>query len=328
MSDRRVSSLMALVVIAATVQPVLSATVVGGGSSTSDCALVLEIPGANKPAPPKAPKSVDCVDGDLACDSDGLRNGECVFPLQLCANSSALAGCTPDRLDAITVDHAIDDGSDPRFDVDFQALQLRATGLGLPTFSGDDCTLSSAVTVKLRGPDTAGRMKSNRKILGVTATGALASGAAVTDKDKVKFNCRPEGDGVYLVTDLYSGTFDRIRKQVFAQSCAISACHDSESHTGDLILLSGAAYSNLVGVTPFNSSAALDGVDRVTPGDENLSLLYLKIAGDVPTGYGSAMPYNAPSLDPALVELIRKWIVGDMVLGPAPENGWVTGTDQ
>lgn len=327
MFDRRASRLLATFFFAAAVPAAQAATVGGGGSSTSDCAVVLEIPGANKPAPPKAPKSVDCVDGDVACDGDGLRNGECVFPLQLCANSTALAGCTPDHIDTITVDHAVDDGSDPRFDNDFLALQLRATGLGLPTFSSDDCTLSSAVTVKLRGPDSSGRMKSNRKILAVSSTGGLASGS-VSDKDKVKFNCRPEGDGIYLVTDLYSGTFDRIRKQVFAQSCAISACHDSESHTGELILLPGAAYSNLVGVTPDNTAAATDLLDRVTPGDENMSLLYRKISGIPPVAYGSRMPLDEAPLAPDVIELIRKWIVGDGVLGPAPETGWVAGTDQ
>jgi len=327
MSDRSLPALLALVAIAATVQPVFAATVLGGGSSTSDCAVALEIPGANKPAPPKAPKAVDCVDGDAACDNDGLRNGECVFPLQLCANSTALVGCTPDQVTGITVAHAIDDGIDPRFDTDFQALQSRADGLGLPSSSLDDCTLSSAVTVKLRGPDSSNSMKKNRKILAITSEAVVAAGS-VTDKDKVKFTCRPEGDGVYLPTDLYSGTFDRIRTQVFAQSCAVSACHDSEGNAGALILLSGFAYSNLVGVTPTNNSAAVDGLDRVTPGDEDLSLLYRKIAGGLPGSYGSPMPLSAAALDPSLVELVRLWIVGDMILGPAPETGWVEGTDQ
>lgn len=327
MAARGITQLFRLVVLATTATALATtvapaATVGGGGSSSSDCAVVLEIPGANKPAPPKAPKGVDCFDGDPACDSDGLRNGECVFELQLCANSTAIAGCTPDHVNAITVDHAIDDGSDPRFDNDFQALQLRATGLGLPSFSEDDCTLSSAVTVKLRGPDANGRMKSNRKILGLSASGSLS------DRDKVKFNCRPEGDGIYQVTDLYTGTFDRIRKQVFAQSCALSGCHDSESHMGNLILLSGAAYSNLVDVTPDNATAAGDLLKRVTPGNEAMSLLYVKVSGSPPGGYGSRMPLDRTPLDPDQVELIRKWIVGDGLLGPAPETGWVAGTDQ
>lgn len=327
MRVRGISIGLAAIVLAGTAARAFAATVAGGGSSLSDCAVTLEIPGANVPAPPKVAKGVDCTDGDPTCDSDGLRNGECVFELQLCANSTAITGCTPDHVDSITVEHAIDDGSDPRFDTDFQALQLRATGLGLPSFSDDDCTLDSAITVKLRGPDSTGRMKSNRKILALSASGGISSGS-VSDRDKVKFNCRPEGDGVYEVTDLYTGTFDRIRKQVFAQSCALSGCHDSENHTGNLILLPGAAYSNLVDVTPDNVSAATDLLKRVTPGNEAKSLLYVKVSGSPPGGYGSRMPLGSTPLEPAQIELIRKWIVGDGVLGPAPETGWVTGTDQ
>lgn len=306
-----------------------AATVGGGGSSKTDCVLVLEIPGANKPAPPKTPRAVDCTDGDPACDSDGLRNGECVFPLQLCANSTSpsFPKCVRESVDSIVVDHAIDDGSDPRFDNDFLALQSRANGLGLPSFSDDDCTLSSAITVRLRGPDSKSRMKPQKKRLKVTALG-VADSKEARDIDKVKFTCRPEGDGIYLPVDLYVGTFDRIARQVFQQSCATSGCHDSESHAGDLILLPGAAYANIVGVTPTNVTAAGDMLDRVAPGDENASFLYLKVAGILSAGHGARMPFGQAPLSPDLVEIIRLWILGDGMLGAAPETGWVAGTDQ
>jgi len=326
---RRACLLMLAAAMAASFSRVSAeaATVAGGGSSDSDCAVVSEIPAANKPAPPKTPKSVDCIDGDPSCDDDGLRNGQCIFPLQLCINSTALATCSGDVVDSVIVDHAIDDGSDPRFDTDFQALQLRVAGLGLPTGQPDKCTLSSAITVRLRGPDSSNKMKANKKNLRVTADGTTASGTA-HDIDKVKFVCRPEGDGIYLPTDLYEGTFDRINKQVFAQSCALSSCHDSESHSGELILLSGAAYGNLVGVTPNNAAAAADLLDRVTPGDPVMSLLYLKLTGELAAGYGEPMPFELPPLDANLIEIIRLWIIGDMTNGPAPETGWVPGTDQ
>ena len=305
-----------------------AATVRGGGSARTDCALVFEIPGANKPALPAVPKSVDCIDGDPSCDDDGLRNGECVFPLQLCVNSTAVADCTADSVDTVVVDHAIDNGEDSRFDVDFQALQSRLNTLGLPSFSSDDCTLDSAITVRLIGPDSSNVMKKNRKIVRVTTDGFTVDGEA-HDVDKAKFTCRPEGDRIYLPTNLYTGTFDRIRDQVFAQSCALSGCHDSESHTGDLILLAGAAYGNLVNVTPNNPAAAGAMLDRVTPGDENASYLYLKLTGALPLGYGDPMPLGGDALDPALVEIVRLWIIGDGgILGPAPANGWVAGTDQ
>ena len=160
MSDRSLPALLASMAIAATVHPVFAATVVGGGSSTSDCAVVLEIPGANKPALPKAPKAVDCVDGDAACDGDGLRNGECVFPLQLCVNSTALAGCTPDQVTGITVGAR-------RRRRHRHPLRHRLPG---PAVAGrrprpaDLLRRTTArcrvpITVRLRGPDSSSRMK-------------------------------------------------------------------------------------------------------------------------------------------------------------------------
>lgn len=311
----------------AAASPALATTVAGGGSKTADCAVVFEIPGANKPALPKTPKAVDCVDGDVTCDDDGLRNGECVFALQLCINSSALETCAADSVESIVVAHADDNGEDPRFDVDFQALQFRADALGVPSSSPDQCTLSSSITVRLRGPDSENVMKKNRKVLRVDTEGTTEAGS-VADVDKIKFTCRPEGDAVYLPEEVYEGTFDRIRKQIFQQSCAIPVCHDSESQTGGLILLPGSAYSNLIDVTPSNAAAAADMLKRVTPGDETTSFLYRKLTGDLEPGYESRMPLGGGALDAELIELVRLWIIGDMVLGPAPENGWVEGTDQ
>jgi hypothetical protein len=301
--------------------------VAGGGSKTTDCMAVFDVVGANHPAPPKVPKNVDCVDGDVACDTDGLRNGECVFGIQVCLNSTALAECAADEVVTAEVDHADDDG-DTKFDPDFQALEMRILTLGLPTFDADTCTVSSSISVPLRAPSSGNEYRKANKKVKVTLTGNLASNSDVTDKDKMKFTCRPEGDGVYLPVDLFEGTFDRIREQIFAQSCALSGCHDSESATGDLILLSSAAYSQLVGVTPDNPAAAGAGLQRIFPGDPDLSFLYRKIIDDLEVGWGSSMPDGAAPLSPDQAEIIRLWIIGDGILGAAPETGWVPGTDQ
>jgi hypothetical protein len=299
----------------------------GGGSITSDCVMVFDVPGANKPAPPRTPKTVDCIDGDATCDEDGLRNGQCVFSVTACINSTLYPECEPDTVSSSVVDHAIDDGEDPKFDNDWLALQDRINGFGFPAFGQDDCSLASAVTVRLVGPDSNNLMKKAKKSLRVESAGNTVSDD-VTDKDKIKFTCRPEGDRVYAPTDLYSGTFDRIRKQIFTPSCAISTCHDSESSENDLILLAGSAYGNIVNVAPFNPAADTDGLLRVTPGDPAMSYLYRKITADLPFGYGDPMPLDDDALDPELIELVEKWILGDGVLGAAPENGWVEGTDQ
>ncbi len=299
----------------------------GGGSKTTDCMAIFEAVGANHPAPPKVPKNIDCIDGDPACDTDGLRNGECIFSLQVCLNWTALPDCTPDEASSAEVDHA-DDNGDPKFDPDFQALETRITSLGLPSQDTDACTVSSSIRVPLRAPKSGNKYGTGRTKLKLTMFGDLAAKNDQNDKDKMKLTCRPEGDGIYLPIDLYTGTFDRIRQQIFAQSCAISACHDSESSTGNLILLPGAAYSQLVSVVPDNAAAAGAGLERILPGDPDLSFLYRKIIDDLEVGWGDAMPFGEQPLSADQTELIRLWIIGDGILGPAPEEGWVPGTDQ
>ena len=317
--------LVAVTILVST--PAGAVIVGGGGSTTTDCMAVFDAPGANQPALPKAAKNVDCVDGDLACDADGLRNGECNFSIQVCLNSTALATCSADSVATLTVDHAADNG-DPKFDPDFQALQTRVNALGLPNDVSDECTVSSTIRVPLRAPTSGNVFRKNKKKLGLTADGDVVSNAGVRDKDHMKFTCRPEGDGIYLPVELYTGTFDRIRQQVFAQSCALSGCHDSESATGNLILLPGAAYSQLVGVVPANVAAAGAGLQRIYPGDPTLSFLYRKITNDLDSGWGVPMPASGPAVSQQLIDIIQLWIIGDGVLGAAPENGWVAGTDQ
>jgi hypothetical protein len=285
---------------------------------------VFEAPGANKPALPKTPKHVDCIDGDPACDADGLRNAVCIFDLQVCANATGLEKCTPEETDSIVVDHAVDDG-DAKFDPDFQALQSRIDTLGFPdNDSLDVCTVASALNVPLRAR-SGNKFKKGKKRVKLAAEGDVLAKPFARDRDKMNFTCRPEGDGIYAPTDLYTSTFERISQQVFAPSCAISACHDSESGptSGNLILLPGAAYSQTVGVTPDNPIAAGAGLLRVTPNDEVASYLYRKITCDLAPGWGDCMPLVGPDVDADLIEIIRLWI-----LDGAPSTGWVPGTDQ
>lgn len=312
--------------LAAAAAPARAQLVGGGGARATDCISTFVAPGANTPAPPRPARHIDCIDGDTDCDEDRARNGRCVFDVSLCVNSTGIAGCDPVRANTLTIDHAIDNG-DPRFDVDFQALQSRADQLDLPGDETlDDCTLSSTVTVVLRGPTASGVRRTAKKKLVLSAFG-FASGRSATDRDRMRFTCRPEGDGIYSPRDLYAGTFDRIAQEVFAVSCAKSGCHDSDTHQADMILLPNAAYSQIVGVVPTTPAAAAAGLERIFPGDPHQSLLYRKITGDLDPGFGFPMPLTGPAVSPALIEIIRLWIIGDAMTGPAPAAGWVAGTD-
>jgi hypothetical protein len=39
------------------------------------------------------------------------------------------------------------------------------------------------------------------------------------------------------------------------------------------------------------------------------------------------MPLGKPTIPADLEEIIRLWIIGDGITGPAPQAGWVIGTD-
>src|SRR5690606_919499 len=113
-----------------------------------------------------------------------------------------------------------------------------------------------------------------------------------------------------------------IQKQIFNASCALSACHDSQTQQANLLLEIGASYTQLVGATPTNATAQGLGWLRVTPGDPSTSLIYRKVTGDLGVGLGSRMPLGRPPLPANLIQILRLWIEAG-----APETGWVPGTD-
>ena len=93
-----------------------------------------------------------------------------------------------------------------------------------------------------------------------------------------------------------------------------------------MILLPNAAYSQTVAAAPSNAAALAAGMLRIAPGEPEASLVYLKLTGELAQGYGSHMPPSGRRVRGWLVELLRAWIIGDAVLGPAPAQGWVAGT--
>jgi hypothetical protein len=148
----------------------------------------------------------------------------------------------------------------------------------------------------------------------------ISAGKSFTDKDAMKFICRPAPTGCDPQA-LYSGTFDRIQGQILDQNCATSACHDSQSFAGGLLLETGASYTSLVGIAPVNFAAGQLGWLRVTAADEDTSYLYQKLQGGLDPSLGERMPFGKGKLKSHLREIIRLWIVAG-----APETGWVPGT--
>lgn len=302
--------------------PASALIVVGGGSSRTDCLAVFDAP-ANHP--PDKPKQIRCADGDPACDADGVVNGSCSFPVGMCANSTVdPARCTVSGVESIRVDHAEDNG-DPKFDTDFQALQSRIDNqIDPPNAMPDDCTLPATIRVTLVGPLPGGVCKSSKKKIKVTTLSTFQLGKQTKDVDKLQLVCLPPVGGCDPQV-LFADTYDRIQRQVFNRSCALSGCHDSQSQTGGMLLEPAGSYSNLVDVVPINATAAGLGWKRVdaTNASADTSFLYHKITGDLDTpALGARMPFNRPKLDAFLIDIVRLWIEAG-----APQTGWVPGTE-
>jgi len=307
-----------------------TATIVGGGGRAGiDC---LGVFSAAVNVPAYRPRNIRCVDGDPKCDADATVNGVCTFPVAVCVNSTFdAARCTSPGVESVRVSHADDNGTDPGFDVDFQALQAVINAqITLPNTDPDVCTSPVDIHVRIIGPigkplGWRDRCRLNRKTLRLFTQPHPLVGTG--DSDRLRLTCVPASvdlNGCTAAT-LFSGTFDRLQKQVFSASCAVGTCHDSESMTGGLLLEPGAAYGNLVGQDPINPVALGLGWKRVTAGDARTSLLYHKITNDLTAAGGLGMRMPRPPgrrmLPAALREIIRLWIDAG-----APATGWVPDT--
>jgi hypothetical protein len=314
----------ALVVVAALAVPMAArALVVGGGGGVStECLTVFDAPANYRP---EKPRHVLCTDGDVTCDADGVVNGVCEFPVAVCANSSFDPRCTYFGVQSVVVDHAEDNG-DLKFDPDFQAVQDRIdTQIAPPTTDPDACTASTTIRVPIVGPLGSLCSRGRKKLRLTTTSTPPPASTPRLDKDKLKLMCEPAvTSGGCDPQTLFTGTFDRIQRQVFNQSCAVGGCHDSQALAGGLTLEFGTAHAALVDVVPTNLAAAAAGWRRVSAtGDPATSFLFHKLTGDLPDGsYGERMPRNKPKLDQRLIDIIQLWIEAG-----APETGWVPGTD-
>ncbi len=323
---RRMRNWAVLMVLACGQAPATATAVIvgGGGAASSDCFLVLST-AANTPS--SRPKNVRCIDGDATCDNDGVVNGVCEVQVSVCANSTAISECTLVGVDSVVVAHADDDGVDPDFDPDFQALQSRIDNQILddnPNTNADDCTTPSAIRVPIKGPVGDNKCGRRTKTVKITTTSDNLAGKIYTDADKLRISCAPADDSANGCNPqtLFSSTFDRMQKQIFNQSCAVATCHDSNTVAGNLLLESGASYNNLVDTDPTNASALGLGLKRVALTGVDDSFLFHKVTGALPDAtFGGRMPLGRRKLHSSLQTIIQLWIEDG-----APAVGWVPGT--
>jgi hypothetical protein len=319
----RLSGAAALAAFFAPVPSASALIVAGGGHASTDCLSVFSV---GDTVTLTTPTHIVCVDGDPSCDADGVINGSCQIPVGICANSTQVSHCSLNGVESIEVQHA-DDNGDPQFDPELQALQTRVnSGINPPTAAADQCTTPTNFHVAIKGPfknrTGANVCMPNTKVVHLVTTSMVINGRLFTDRDTLRLTCVPNPADCDP-QQLFAGTFDRIQTQIFTQSCALSHCHDSQTHSGGMLLESGAAYTNLVNVDPSNGSALAAGWKRVAPGDSANSFLYHKVRGALPNpSYGLRMPRLRPRLNRTLIDIIQLWIDAG-----APQTGWVAGTD-
>jgi hypothetical protein len=118
----------------------------------------------------------------------------------------------------------------------------------------------------------------------------------------------------------YASTWEAIQEIIFDRhSCTQQVCHGSAA-SGGLDLRPEVAYQNLVEHPSTSYRFA-----RVTPGDNDRSFLWLKLAANTlpgtVTGVGTPMPSGLPPISEDELELLRRWIYAG-----APETGTVADT--
>jgi hypothetical protein len=108
------------------------------------------------------------------------------------------------------------------------------------------------------------------------------------------------GDAVTFAADI---------QPIFSGSCATSGCHalpSANPANKPMVLSAGQAYDNIVNVP----SGQLPSMDRIEPGNPNLSYLIRKLEGthtQLPGASGSRMPIGNP-LPTSTMNTLRQWV--------------------
>ncbi|MDZ7344475.1 MAG: hypothetical protein ONA90_08160 [candidate division KSB1 bacterium] len=101
-------------------------------------------------------------------------------------------------------------------------------------------------------------------------------------------------------------TFSSIQANIFTPRCVNAGCHPGGAAPVDLALTANMSYGNLVNRQSAYGSPRLL---RVSPGDANNSVLYLKVIGDARVGgIAGRMPLGQGALSTDQINAIRDWI--------------------
>lgn len=148
-------------------------------------------------------------------------------------------------------------------------------------------------------------------MLGLAITAACGTGTSPSDSDRpdggftnptVRRDAAAEAPGS---DHTYLPTFKAIHEEIFSPSCAAVFCHNSEELHFNA-LTPELSYETTVSVVTASELCGPTGLERISPGHPEKSLLYLKL---VAPPCGRKMPLTfTQQLDPREIEQIRIWI--------------------
>ena len=238
----------------------------GGGPAATDC--FVEWAGV-------AAAQTTCVDGS-SCDSDGVADGICTFPIAGCIN---VAPCTG-PLTSVSAKGR---------DAGAQALNAALAALPL----GESGCTTPGYTVATKAPAITGIKP------GVSKFTATAVESGKRDRDVLKLTCQPAAPS--LAADI---------QPIFDTKCATPACHVGTPASGNLNLEAGNSIADTVN-QPVVSTFAKAHV-RVKPGSIKGSYLARKILGKGLVRFDAVMPQACGATVPCLTDaekyLILAWI--------------------
>ncbi|HLY38435.1 MAG TPA: helix-turn-helix domain-containing protein, partial [Candidatus Binatia bacterium] len=164
------AALVATAIVTAIVvaRPAGAARVAGGGSPRNDCYAELDVDGATVGG-----HVARCIDGDPACDADGIADGSCTFRVAVCLNQGdARPTCEPPSM--------------------LESVKTRgaAAVLDVPSLASSTCGAFVDVDVPVKVRHGGRVQRPGRRHLPLVARAAVAPRV---DRDDVVLECDPAG---------------------------------------------------------------------------------------------------------------------------------------
>ena len=147
-------------------------------------------------------------------------------------------------------------------------------------------------------------------------TGCAGNGEGLNSQGLPIGSSSGSGSGSGGGTGTVTADFQSIQDNVFTPIC--SPCHSGAGAPHGLMLDAAHSYNDIVGVP----SVEQPSLDRVNPGNPDISYLVLKIEGASGIS-GGQMPLNETPLPQSTIDAIRQWISAGAPQGTSSATGSV-----